>query len=272
MERRAEVCEGGGGGGRGQAVSPVRAGLMKDEWGRQWWEGERGCGRCLAELLCVCVRQGFCAWRSRASPTVGWLVLDNSDDIVHTVRLRSKWSTTIKTHSRSVTQKHMQAAPRLQLLPPVSVKSIISTRTASQALLTYSDLPSIMLSVTLWTPSFSHPSDSVQNPSSAVSPNLFQYPTLPVYTAFNPSISLLPLSEFTFCLPLIVVLNILRAAGEKQGSSLDENSFPRVEGGQTEKSSWPRSHFLCSQTDCPTSIFFLFLQTNNTPYGAKTRL
>lgn len=117
-----------------------------------------------------------------------------------------------------------------------------------------------MLSLTLWT-RLSHPPHSLQNPSFTASPHLLQYPTLPVYTTFLPSVSLSSFYQRSpflfFCLPLIVVPNILRAVGETHFNSLDENSFPRVEGSQTEKSSWTRLHFLRSMTDCLTSFFYL---------------
>lgn len=133
-----------------------------------------------------------------------------------------------------------------------------------------------MLSLTLWT-RLSHPPHSLQNPSFTASPYLLQYPTLPVYTTFLPSVSLSSSYQrspflFFFYLPLIVVPNILRAVGETHFNSLDENSFPRVEGSQTEKSSWTRLHFLRSMTDCLTSFFFSSLQTNHMLRSAQTRL
>lgn len=169
-------------------------------------------------------------------------------------------------HAHIHTQRQTYIALSVNLLPPVSMQSVISTRTASRALLTYSDLQSLMLSVTLWT----HLSLTLQ-----IMCKTFHSLSLPLSSNIPPCQST-PLSSHQFPTSLNQgSLSASNCCAEHPQScycnSLDENSFPRVESDQTEKSSWPPSHFLLSSTDCLTSFFFLFLQTNHMLYSAITR-
>lgn len=245
----------------GKAGSPVWARLMKDEWGRQWWKGECGCRRCLAEPMCVCVC--VCVYRS-------WL----------TAVGQQRWCcvycmTQEQLVNNVQAQAHLEARP-VQLRVRVcchlwNSQSIISTHRESTRLAhLFRSFLSIMLSVTLWTRHSLTPADScAESLNHRVHPI---FPNIPPCQSAAPGWCFsFPPESITLHLPLIVVPHTLTVReGNWLTNRLEENTLQRS-GGQPDREVILTLIELPPLSVWPPGFFFSSLGMNHTLHGAKTR-